>query len=228
MDELMEMLYDHEEQTFLDSPTKDSAAPRLPASLQFHAGPESLSTEQQEARLDLWRSGRSDRVATGKTRLLGAALPATLLSVVCDRYVSQPRLTMVFQGCEAADWREVDGLTFGMVVKSIVPTQGFATALTDEFEELPLISREREVHWRNVGEDVEIELSPDSFRPQKAWSIDHDELVVVARDPRAQGVQVTWSLTEEGSDDVTEGKIFVTTADAIDALELVQRTITRP
>ena len=47
---------------------------------------------------------------------------------------------------------------------------------------------------------------------------DQDDCVVLARDPRASSVTLSWVLTEDGNDAVTSGELRVLTADPIEAV----------
>ena len=49
---------------------------------------------------------------------------------------------------------------------------------------------------------------------------DQDDYVLVARDPHAGSVEVTWVLTEDGNDAVTTGELRVSTVDLVDAADL--------
>lgn len=71
---------------------------------------------------------------------------------------------------------------------------------------------------------MEVRITPDSFRPNTPWASDQDDYVIVARDPEATHVAVTWSLTEGGNDDVTGGDLEITTGAVIDASQLLKRT----
>lgn len=64
--------------------------------------------------------------------------------------------------------------------------------------------------------------TPESFRPNVSWTSDQDDYVILARDPQAASVSVTWVLTEDGNDAVTMGELEVTTAALVDATDLFQ------
>lgn len=59
-----------------------------------------------------------------------------------------------------------------------------------------------------------------SRRPKVPWSSGQDDYVLLARDPRAEAVRLTWVLTEDGNDAITTGELELPTAKAADAGEL--------
>lgn len=76
--------------------------------------------------------------------------------------------------------------------------------------------------WEHVGDDVEVMISRESFRPNTPWVSDMDDYLVVARDTQATAGSVAWSLTEDGNDVRTEDEVTVTMGDVIDARHLLQ------
>ncbi|MCR3721201.1 MULTISPECIES: hypothetical protein [Prauserella salsuginis group] len=80
------------------------------------------------------------------------------------------------------------------------------------------------VGWGQRGKNGEVTLTPESLRPNVEWRTDVDDYVVVARDPQATSVLVTWVLTEDSSDLTTRGEIVVPAGTLVDAAELVTRT----
>ncbi|WP_328354813.1 hypothetical protein OG828_13315 [Streptomyces sp. NBC_00457] len=74
--------------------------------------------------------------------------------------------------------------------------------------------------WSNHGEDAEVVLTPESFRPNVPWTSDQDDYVIIARDPQASSVEVSWELTEDGNDAVTSGELRVPTEPLVDAADL--------
>ena len=63
-------------------------------------------------------------------------------------------------------------------------------------------------------------LTPESFRPNVPWTSAQDDYVIVAKDPQASQVHVSWVLTEDGNDTVTSGEPEVPTEDLVDAGDL--------
>ncbi|UJW32682.1 hypothetical protein L3Q67_02495 [Saccharothrix sp. AJ9571] len=59
------------------------------------------------------------------------------------------------------------------------------------------------------------------MRPNVEWRTDQGDYVLVARDPQATSVRVTWVLTEDSSDLTTQGEMAVPAGPLVDAAELV-------
>ena len=78
--------------------------------------------------------------------------------------------------------------------------------------------------WSNLDDYAEVVLTPESFRPNVPWTSDRDDYVILAKDPQAASVTVTWVLTEDGNDTVTRGEFQVRTAELIDAADLCKST----
>lgn len=89
-----------------------------------------------------------------------------------------------------------------------------------DYSALRPLPRDYPVAWSNLGEDAEVVLTPESFRPNVPWTSDQDDYVIVARDPQASSVEVTWVLTEDGNDAVTSGEFRMPTGELIDAADL--------
>jgi hypothetical protein len=87
---------------------------------------------------------------------------------------------------------------------------------------LRLTPRDYPVAWTNRGDDAEVALTPESFRPNTQWTSDQDDYVLLAREAQASSVLVTWVLTEDGNDAATSGEFRVPTADLVDASDLFQ------
>lgn len=60
------------------------------------------------------------------------------------------------------------------------------------------------VAWSNRGENAEVVLTPESFRPNVPWMSDQDDYVILLRDPHASSVKISWILTEDGNDAVLD------------------------
>ncbi|MFJ2648122.1 hypothetical protein ACIO1C_15470 [Streptomyces sp. NPDC087420] len=74
--------------------------------------------------------------------------------------------------------------------------------------------------WSTHGEDAEVVLTPESFRPNVLWTSDQDDYVIIAKDSHASSVEVSWELTEDGNDAVTSGELRVPTELLVDAADL--------
>lgn len=86
---------------------------------------------------------------------------------------------------------------------------------------LRTVARGYPVDWSNNGNNVEVTLTPESFRPNVPWMSD-DDYVILARDSQASAVAVTWILTKDGNDTVTRGELEVATGELTDAADLLK------
>lgn len=225
IDEVMETLYRYEEDEFgkLPEPRRDTfASTSIHLASSIFGSPEPTSAEERAARLDSWRKARSSHVASGREHFLGVALPGAGIRVVSrDRFVAKPHLIVTFHDCEAFDFREADDADFEKVVEPIV-RQPSRYVLGPDLSDYRITPTDYPVGWTNQGDDVEVTLTPESFRPNVPWTSDLDDYVLLARDPRASSVTVTWVLTEDGNDEVTKGEFETTGADLVDAADLFE------
>lgn len=221
VDELLERLYEFEEEQFCrpHEPAEDPP-PSVLLGMSVFQRTQPPSSEGRARRLEAWRSEKHAHIAQGREHFLGVGLPGVGIRAVSrDRFVAKPHLIVTFHDCEAFDHRDPDDADFEEVVKPVMRSQnpygaGFAV------DALRLPTRGYPVAWSNRGDDAEVVLTPESFRPNQPWTSDQDDYVILARDPQASAVTVTWVLTEDGNDAVTSGAFDVPTGDLIDAAEL--------
>lgn len=156
---------------------------------------------------------------------LGVALPgAGIRAISRDRFVAKPHLIVTFHDCEAFEHREADDADLGMVVvEPVVRYQSPSGAGIDPFD-YRIVPSGYPVEGENHGDDVEVVLTLESFRPNVPWSSDQDDYVILARDPNTPEVSVTWVLTEDGNDAVICGEFKVPTGDLVDAADLLRAT----
>lgn len=222
-DEVIQDLYEFEEAEFskLPKPTRNtlpSTSINLASSL--FGNPEPTSAEERAARLDSWRKAKATHIARGREHFLGVALPGAGIRVVSrDRFVAKPHLIVTFHDCEAFDFRAADDADFEKVVEPIVRQQS-RYVLGADLSDYRIMPPDYPVVWTNQGDDVEVTLTPESFRPNVPWTSDLDDYVLLARDPRASSVTVTWALTEDGNDEVIKGEFETAGADLVDAANL--------
>ncbi|WP_193554075.1 hypothetical protein [Rothia uropygialis] len=136
-----------------------------------------------------------------------------------DRFVAKPHLTVTFHGCELLHHLEPDDADFEKTVEPVVRRQPLPGPSFDP-SALRFFPRGYPVAWENRGEDAEVALTQESFRPNVPWTSDQDDFVIVARDPGASSVEVSWVLTEDGNDDGVTGEFRVPTDELVDAAEL--------
>lgn len=222
---VLESLHEYEEEDFSKSegPARSAFASRsalLASSILGGSGP--MSAKDRDEALDAWRRAKPQHIAKGRAHLLGVGLPGAGIRVVSrDRFVAKPHLILTFHGCELVDHLDSDDADYEKVVEPVVARRDLFRPGLD-YSALRLSPRGYPVAWSNRGEDAEVVLTPESFRPNVPWTSDQDDYVVVARNPRASSVAVTWVLTEDGNDAVTSGELRVPTADLVDAADLFE------
>lgn len=223
VDEMLGLLYDGEDERF-SSPQKaaDRTSALLAANVFGRTQP--LTPEEREEHLAAWRRARPHHIARGREYLLGVTLPGSGIQVVSHgRFVAKPHLVVTFHDCEAFDFRDEDA-DLDKVVEPVVRS-GDPFMLGSRLDPLRLQPRGYPVAWENKNDDLEVMLTPESLRPDSPWSSEQDDYAVVARDPQASTVSVTWVLTEEGSDAVTRGKLTIPTREIVDAAELLRQVL---
>lgn len=227
IDEVLERLYEFEEKEFAkyEEPEQDSFASTsaLLASSILSGGRPPTPEERAEL-LQAWRNERSAYLAQGREHFIGVGLPGVGIRVVSrDRFVAKPHLILTFHDCEAADFLELEDADYEKLVEPVMQRQEpFGIAIAHDA--LRVRPREYPVSWSNRDLDAEVVLTPESFRPNVPWMSDRDDYVILAKDPQAASVAVTWVLTEDGNDAVTRGELQVPTADLIDAADLFKST----
>lgn len=225
VDEVLERIYEFEEEKFAkhEEPAQGSFASTsalLASSILSGGRPQ--TPEERAERLQAWRNERSAHLAQGREHFIGVGLPGVGIRVVSrDRFVAKPHLILTFHDCEVADFVELEDADYENLVEPVMRRQepfGIRTA----HDALRLRPREYPVSWSNRDSDAEVVLTPESFRPNVPWTSDRDDYVILAKDPQAVSVSVTWVLTEDGNDTVTRGQLQVPTAELIDAADLVK------
>ncbi|GAB3285137.1 hypothetical protein [Parasphingorhabdus pacifica] len=223
VDDVLEQLYESEEERF-SKPRGQASRPVTPPFLvqSVFGRPKPLSPEEREACLDAWRAEKSAHIAQGRQHFLGVVLPGAGIKVVSrGRFVAKPQLIVTFHECEAIDLLDADDADYTKVVEPVVRRQdpfgvGFDPGA------LEFTPRGYPVSWRNRGDDAEVVLTPESFRPDTPWMSDQDDYVILSRDLEASSVTVTWVLTEDGNDAVTTGELQAPTGDVVDAADLIR------
>lgn len=223
VDKVIDRLYQFEEEQFRATPEPVRSTSLLTITPpNFFGRPEPRSAEDRAARLVSWRNEKSTNISKGREHFLGVALPGAGIRVVSrDRFIAKPHLIVTFHNCEALEFREADDADFEKVVEPVVRQQS-RYVLGPDPSDYRITPRDYPVGWTNQGDDVEVTLTPESFRPNVPWTSDQDDYVVLARDPRAGSVAVTWVLTEDGNNEVTRGEFEAPAADLVDASDLLK------
>lgn len=223
VDEILESLRGYEEEQFTKQPTPAedtfaSTAFRLTSNV--FGSPKPLSTEDREQALAAWQSKKAEHIAKGREHFLGVGMPGAGVQLVSrDRFVAKPHLILTFHNCELLDYLDPDDADVEKTVEPVLrPHDPFLPSF--DYSTLRPLPRGYPVTWSNHGEDAEVVLTPESFRPNVPWTSDQDDYVIIARDPQASSVEVSWELTEDGTDAVTSGELRVPTEPLVDAADL--------
>ncbi|MEU4820348.1 hypothetical protein AB0H37_00595 [Actinomadura sp. NPDC023710] len=222
VEEILKSMRDCEEEQFSKQPEPAEEAFALTtlrlAGVFGSSG--ALSAKDREEALVAWRNGKTEHIAKGREHFLGVGLSGAGVRVVSrDRFVAKPHLIVTFHGCELLDHLDPDDADFEKAVEPVLRSHDpFQPAF--DYSTLRPLPRDYPVAWSNRGEDAEVVLTPESFRPNVPWTSDQDDYVITTRDPQASSVEVTWALTEDGNDAVTSGEFRVPTGELIDAVDL--------
>lgn len=223
VNEVLERLYEFEEEEF-NKPRKpaEDASPSALLVPNIFGRTQPPSPEERAKRLEAWRSEKPTHTERGRGHFLGVALSGIGIRVVShDRFVAKPHLIVTFHDCEVFDYRESDDADYRKVVEPIVRRQD-PYGIGFDPSDLRIAARGYPVNWSNHGNNVEVTVTPESFRPNVPWTSDEDDYVILARDPQASAVVVTWVLTEDGNDTVTRGELEVATGELTDAADLLK------
>ncbi|MFC7527604.1 hypothetical protein [Actinoplanes sp. GCM10030250] len=223
VEEVLETLRGYEKEQVGKEPelaTDAFAATSIRLASSVFGGTAHLTAEDREHALDTWRKGRAQHIARGRLHFLGVALTGVGVRVVSrDRFVAKPHLIVTFHGCELLDYLAPDDADYTTAVEPILRESRPLEAPID-FAALRAQSQDYPVTWRNRGDDAEVVLTPESFRPNVPWTSDQDDYVIVTRDSQTTSVDITWVLTEDGNDEVTSGALKLPTNELIDAADL--------
>ncbi len=223
VDEILGILRRREEEQFTKqlTPAEDTGEPMpFKLTLNVFGNSKPLSTEDREQALAAWQSKKVEHIAKGREHFLGVGLPDADVQVVSrDRFVAKPHLILTFHNCEVLDYLDPDDADLEKAVEPVLrPHDPFS--LNVDYSAIQPLPRGYPVTWSPRGDDAEVVLTPESFRPNVPWTSDQDDYVIIARDPQASSVVVSWKLTEDGNDAVTSGELRVPTEPLIDAADL--------
>ncbi|OYN92552.1 hypothetical protein [Parenemella sanctibonifatiensis] len=223
VNEVLERLYEFEEEEFNKprKPTEDAPPSALLVRNVF-GRTQPPEPGERAKRLEAWRSEKPTHTERGRGHFLGVALSGIGIRVLShDRFVAKPHLIVTFHDCEVFDYRESDDADYRKVVEPIVRRQD-PYGIGFDPSDLRIAARGYPVNWSNHGNNAEVTVTPESFRPNVPWTSDEDDYVILARDPQASAVVVTWVLTEDGNDTVTRGELEVATGELTDAADLLK------
>lgn len=225
VNEVMERLYDFEEEKF----TKHRPLPKEPhpivlSSFSGLGRSQAVSDEERAKRLETWKRERASHIKDGREHFLGVALSGAGIRVISsDRFVAKPHLIITFHDCEVFDHYSVEDVDFKKVVEPVV-RQRDPYGLGFDPASYRVSPRGYPVGWNNCGTDVEITITPESFRPNVPWTSDQDDYVLLVRDPQTTTASLTWVLTEDGNDTTVKGELEVVVGELVDAADLLTAT----
>lgn len=225
LSEVMEVLYDQEEQRYADRILESQDRPDIDPYLLKAAGVGKPATPEQQAQyLAEWKSNKEVNMTNGREHLLGVALDGLGLQVVShNRYVDQPHLLLTFENCMVVDHLDRDDADLSKVLEPVVrprsryPYMDYALSPNIRLANYP-------VSWENAEENAEILLTPEAFRPNVPVVFDQDDYVLIVRDHTVEEITVTWQLTEADNDEDISGTFTVALKEAVHAAELLGNT----
>lgn len=223
VEEVLEQLLDCEEEQFnekLQAEIESTSIPSPIFCITSPSFPRPPIAEDKYKALAAWQRKKTEHIKEGRKYFLGIGLTGAGIRVISrDRFIANPHLTVTFHSCEVFDYLDPDRVDIDKVVEPVIRTQGPFGSSFDPTA-LHVHPRDYPVDWRNHGDDAEITLTPESFRPNTAWTSNQDDYVIVSRDLEVDSVNVSWALTEDGNDNVTTGEFSVPTENLLDAAEL--------
>lgn len=101
-------------------------------------------------------------------------------------------------GVEDLDIEDVDFADMSLSVTKSVPPWSEQTRTY--LQGVRHIWHSSEIEWTNTSAQVKIRLTPEALHPGTPWSPGYSDLVLIAKDPAAESLRATWSLTAEGVD----------------------------
>lgn len=227
VDEVLRELRNLEEEQFLKHPVlPEDAFARTSILLASSAfgGPDHLTREDRNDALMEWRNREDELLSIGRKHLLGAALGGAGISVLShNRFISKPHLVVTFHGCELIEHVGLEEANYEEVIKPVLQSRDLFKTSLSLYPLRPPVQN-YPVTWSNDGDDARVTLSPDSLRPNVSWSSGQDDYIIVARHEQAQSINVSWTLTEDGSDLTTTGGFEVLTGSLADAADLYSET----
>ena len=157
-----------------------------------------------------WETKTRTGWTNSMTTLAGAVgHPVTFSAVNSAKgFLSNPLMIVTIEGAYGVEDDRATDIDRDAVLPSvesrrrdpgIVPVQA-------AMRHLRPIAAQREMQWTNTETGVEVRLTPEALRPETPWSPTRPDLVVIARNPDADELRVTWSLTAKGINDRLTGE----------------------
>ncbi|WDT90109.1 hypothetical protein H0E86_33155 [Streptomyces sp. SCSIO-PteL053] len=85
--------------------------------------------------------------------------------------MAKPHLILTFHNCEVLDYLDPDDADYEKTVEPVLrPHDPFS--LKVDYSAIQPLPRGYHVTWNTRGEDAEVVLTPESFRPNVPWTSD--------------------------------------------------------
>ena len=174
-----------------------------------------------EEALQFWKDTRPEHVAAGRQYLLGVSLDFSRIQVVSHgRFIAKPQLSVHFYGCEILEWNDPDDADWEKLVEPIIhKTDAFGYRL--DTGSLSINMPHREPTFGNDSDKAWMSFDAESFRPNTPWRSRSKEFILIAQDNSSENIEATWTLTEDGNDEVVSGRFTIETEPSVSATELV-------
>ena len=189
--------------------------------IQPHPLAKPITGSEMEEALQFWKDTRPERVAAGRQYLLGVSLDFSRIQVVSHgRFIAKPQLSVHFYGCEILEWNDPDDADWEKLVEPIIhKTDAFGYRL--DTGSLSINMPHREPTFGNDSDKAWMSFDAESFRPNTPWRSRSKECILIAQDNSSEHIEATWTLTEDGNDEVVSGRFTIETEPSVSATELV-------
>lgn len=225
IDDTLNRLYDQEESDFNERiaeqyKRENNTVSQFPF-IQPHAFAKPITGSEMEEALQFWKDTRPEHVAAGRQHLLGVSLDFSRIQVVSHgRFIAKPQLSVLFYGCEILEWNDPDDADWEKLVEPIIhKTDAFGYRL--DTGSLSINMPHREPTFGNDSDKAWMNFDAESFRPNTPWRSRSKECILIAQDISSEHIEATWTLTEDGNDEVVSGRFTIETEPSVSARELV-------
>ena len=225
IDDTLNRLYDQEESDFNERiaeqyKRENNTVSQFPF-IQPHPFAKPITGSEMEEALQFWKDTRPEHVAAGRQHLLGVSLDFSRIQVVSHgRFIAKPQLSVLFYGCEILEWNDPDDADWEKLVEPIIhKTDAFGYRL--DTGSLSINMPHREPTFGNDSDKAWMNFDAESFRPNTPWRSRSKECILIAQDISSEHIEATWTLTEDGNDEVVSGRFTIETEPSVSARELV-------
>lgn len=225
LDDTLNRLYDQEASDFNERiaeqhKRENNTVSQFPF-IQPHPLAKPITGSEMEEALQFWKDTRPEHVAAGRQYLLGVSLDFSRIQVVSHgRFIAKPQLSVHFYGCEILEWNDPDDADWEKLVEPIIhKTDAFGYRL--DTGSLLINMPHREPTFGNDSDKAWMSFDAESFRPNTPWRSRSKEFILIAQDNSSEHIEATWTLTEDGNDEVVSGRFTIETEPSVSATELV-------